>query len=64
AASRPMHAASMPPSAPAAPLADVAQQAIEQALRAAAGNVARAAAQLGVHRSTIYRHLRRASRSC
>ena len=56
--------AAMPPSAPAAPLADVAQQAIEQALRAAAGNVARAAAQLGVHRSTIYRHLRRASRSC
>ncbi|RZM04330.1 MAG: sigma-54-dependent Fis family transcriptional regulator, partial [Variovorax sp.] len=63
-ASMPHASAAMPPSAPAAPLADVAQQAIEQALRAAAGNVARAAAQLGVHRSTIYRHLRRASRSC
>jgi transcriptional regulator of acetoin/glycerol metabolism len=60
----PHASAAMPPFAPAAPLADVAQQAIEQALRAAAGKVARAAAQLGVHRSTIYRHLRRASRSC
>lgn len=41
------------------PLADVTQQEIRQALRAAGGNVAQAAARLGLHRSTLYRHLRR-----
>jgi transcriptional regulator of acetoin/glycerol metabolism len=41
------------------PLADVARHAIEQALRATDGNVARAAARLGIHRSTVYRHLDR-----
>lgn len=40
------------------PLADVAQLEIRNALKATAGNVAQAAARLGVHRSTVYRHLR------
>ena len=41
------------------PLADAARRQIDQALQATAGNVARAAARLGVHRSTVYRHLGR-----
>lgn len=41
------------------PLAHAAQHAIETALAAARGNVARAARVLGVHRSTVYRYLRR-----
>jgi transcriptional regulator of acetoin/glycerol metabolism len=45
------------------PLAEVTHQEIEQALAATAGNVARAAARLGVHRSTVYRHLERARRT-
>ncbi|HUD31769.1 MAG TPA: sigma-54-dependent Fis family transcriptional regulator [Variovorax sp.] len=45
------------------PLADVAQQEIALALAATAGNVARAASRLGVHRSTVYRHLERARRT-
>ncbi|MGV3709353.1 MAG: sigma-54-dependent Fis family transcriptional regulator [Gemmatimonas sp.] len=40
----------------AQPLADIEQQAIERALAHSNGNVAAAAKQLGVHRSTIYRH--------
>ncbi|MBB1601398.1 sigma-54-dependent Fis family transcriptional regulator [Variovorax sp. UMC13] len=41
------------------PLADLTQQQIRAALHAAGGNVAQAAARLGLHRSTLYRHLRR-----
>jgi transcriptional regulator of acetoin/glycerol metabolism len=41
------------------PLADVAQQEIRNALKESDGNVAQAATRLGVHRSTVYRHLRR-----
>ncbi len=57
-------AASEPPSptserAGPMPLAHAAQHAIETALAAARGNVARAARVLGVHRSTVYRYLRR-----
>ena len=37
-------------------LADIADSAIEHALQVARGNVSLAAKQLGVHRSTIYRH--------
>jgi transcriptional regulator of acetoin/glycerol metabolism len=44
------------------PLAGIAQQEIRNALKATAGNVARAADRLGVHRSTIYRYLRRQDR--
>ncbi|HEY1102600.1 MAG TPA: sigma-54-dependent Fis family transcriptional regulator [Burkholderiaceae bacterium] len=48
-----------PHTAPAAPLATLAQHAIERSLDACGGNVGEAALQLGVHRSTIYRHLAR-----
>ncbi|MBS0445083.1 MAG: sigma-54-dependent Fis family transcriptional regulator [Proteobacteria bacterium] len=40
-------------------LADVTQHAIEQMLAQCHDNVAQAAARLGIHRSTVYRHLRR-----
>jgi transcriptional regulator of acetoin/glycerol metabolism len=40
-------------------LAALTQQAIEDALAAAGGQVALAARRLGVHRSTVYRHVRR-----
>jgi len=40
------------------PLADQAQQAIRHALREAGGNVSVAARRLGLHRSTLYRHLK------
>ncbi|WP_213959107.1 sigma-54-dependent Fis family transcriptional regulator [Variovorax sp. dw_954] len=40
-------------------LSDVEARAIHAALEAAGGNVARAASSLGLHRSTLYRHLRR-----
>lgn len=46
----------------ATPLADLTHQEIRSALCAADGNVAQAAARLGVHRSTVYRHLRREAR--
>jgi transcriptional regulator of acetoin/glycerol metabolism len=48
--------------APRLPLAEVAQHEIAQALVAADGNVSRAAVRLGIHRSTVYRHLERARR--
>jgi len=41
------------------PLADMAQQEIRNALRESGGNVTQAATRLGVHRSTVYRDLRR-----
>ena len=49
----------VPTLSPTLPLADLAQQEIGNALKAAAGNVAQAAQRLGVHRSTIYRYLQR-----
>lgn len=45
--------------ASAQPLADMAREAFDQTLEACDGNVAEAAARLGVHRSTVYRHLGR-----
>ncbi|MGN5375494.1 GAF domain-containing protein [Sphingomonas hankookensis] len=45
----------------ACPLADGRAQAIDAALAAHGGNVTAAARQLGVHRSTIHRHLARQS---
>jgi transcriptional regulator of acetoin/glycerol metabolism len=44
------------------PLADITQLAIERALTDAHQNVADAARRLGVHRSTVYRHLARQHR--
>jgi PAS domain S-box-containing protein len=41
-----------------ATLAELEQQAIEQALAASGGNVARAAQRLGLGRSTLYQHLK------
>lgn len=43
------------PSAPAATLEEAETRAMQAALAAAGGNVSRAARQLGVHRSTLYR---------
>ena len=43
----------------ARPLADERAEAIDAALAAHGGNVTAAARQLGVHRSTIHRHLAR-----
>ncbi|MDR3455753.1 MAG: sigma-54-dependent Fis family transcriptional regulator [Rhodoferax sp.] len=40
------------------PLAAMTRHAIDQALEDCAGDVAEAAGRLGVHRSTVYRHLR------
>lgn len=51
--------AAVPHSTEAAPLATMAHHAIERALADCDGNVAEAAQRLGVHRSTIYRHLAR-----
>ena len=52
-----------PPSGPVdQALADVAQDAIDRMLESCGQNVAEAASRLGVHRSTIYRRLRRQSR--
>lgn len=58
-AMRAMPAMPTPPERGPMPLAHAAQHAIETALAAARGNVARAARVLGVHRSTVYRYLRR-----
>ncbi len=44
---------------PARDLRSLTAAAIEDALRASAGNVSRAARSLGVHRSTLYRHATR-----
>ena len=47
--------------APAAPrkLAEREAERLQQAVDAARGNLSRAAAELGIARSTLYRHLRR-----
>lgn len=47
-----------PALAPAASLGQIEQQAMQQALTAARGNVSAAARQLGVSRNTLYRRLR------
>ncbi len=39
------------------PLAEMAREAVDRSLAECEGNVAEAAARLGVHRSTVYRHL-------
>lgn len=44
---------------PNAPLQTITRHAIDEALRACDHDVARAARRLGVHRSTVYRHLAR-----
>ncbi|BEP68263.1 MULTISPECIES: sigma-54-dependent Fis family transcriptional regulator [unclassified Variovorax] len=46
-------------SQPNAPLQTITRHAIDEALRACDHDVARAARRLGVHRSTVYRHLAR-----
>jgi len=54
------HPAPVPPVPPsAAPLAleDLTAQAIERSLQACGGRVADTARELGIHRSTVYRHL-------
>ena len=55
--------AARPPATPAGvtALRTMAAEAIQQALEACGGNVSKAARQLGVDRSTIYRHVRRSS---
>lgn len=52
-----------PLSAPEHPLAALTQHAIDQALANHRGNVGHAALSLGIHRSTLYRHLARRSAS-
>ena len=47
------------PPADAAPLSALTQQAVRRALDEAKGNVAAAARALGIHRSTLYRHIER-----
>ncbi len=48
----------------ARPLADERAEAIDAALATHDGNVSAAARQLGVHRSTIHRHLARSTEGC
>lgn len=57
------------PDAPAAkaetlPLAEMEAQAIQRALAAEQGNLRRAAARLGLHRTTLYRKLRQEDAKC
>jgi len=47
------------PAPQAGPLLDITRHAIDEALRACDHDVSRAARRLGVHRSTVYRHLAR-----
>ena len=46
-----------PPSVPPVALDDLTALAIDRALQACGGRVAETARQLGIHRSTVYRHL-------
>ena len=52
-------AAAFTPPPPTEPLVAITRHAIDEALKACEHDVAKAARQLGVHRSTVYRHLAR-----
>jgi len=53
----PSTASGRAPAAAPQPLAEMAREAFDRTLAECDGNVGEAAAQLGVHRSTVYRHL-------
>ncbi|KDC74033.1 putative acetoin catabolism regulatory protein [Bordetella bronchiseptica MBORD635] len=57
-AAAPRPGVATPPAAPAS-LRDASLQRIDQALAGHGGNIAAAAHELGIHRSTLYRHLAR-----
>ncbi|HEY4066354.1 MAG TPA: sigma-54-dependent Fis family transcriptional regulator [Burkholderiaceae bacterium] len=59
AAAPPVNDAAEPAPCVAAPPATLARDAIERALEASGRNITEAARRLGVHRSTLYRHLAR-----